>query len=600
MKKIVSILMLLLLTLVSQTAIAQQNGQQKDQEKDKSQGKSVKQLTKSFVDYIGKNNSNTSNLAQKRSSRPATVTRDSISVEDENSFEDEFSSFRKRAFREYESFRDEANAEYAEFMEKAWKWFTPSPAKPKPKDEEVPPVILDENEQEKPVESKPIVIKEAITPPVAEPQPKPVSPIPEQPSVVPAPKPVIPNISNIPQPVITPKVEPKPEPDVTPKEEPKTDPAPVTVPVPAPAPDEHYKTFTCFGTEMKVRFEDDQTFRIARLTEKEVASTWKKLATKDYNNLIRDCLLLRVEHQLSDWAYLHMLHNMGEACVGSGNEGVLLAAFVYCQSGYKMRLAFATDKLVLLYASKHFIYGHEYFWIDGEYYYPFKGEGKMQVCEASFPQEKALSLWVPTDQKFQVELTPERLLVSRRYEDVQAKISVNKNLIDFYETYPTSNLEENFMLRWVMYANTPMDETVKQQLYPQLREELKGYSELEAMERLLNWVQTGFVYEYDEKVWGDDRAFFAEETLYYPYCDCEDRSIMLSRLVRDLLGLKCVLVYYPGHLAMAVHFNEDVKGDYFELNGERFVVADPTFINARVGRTMTGMNSAEATVILLQ
>ena len=76
---------------------------------------------------------------------------------------------------------------------------------------------------------------------------------------------------------------------------------------------------------MKVRFEDDQTFRIARLTEKEVASTWKKLATKDYNNLIRDCLLLRVEHQLSDWAYLHMLHNMGEACVGSGNEGVLLA-----------------------------------------------------------------------------------------------------------------------------------------------------------------------------------------------------------------------------------------------------------------------------------
>ena len=75
---------------------------------------------------------------------------------------------------------------------------------------------------------------------------------------------------------------------------------------------------------------------------------------------------------------------------------------------------------------------------------------------------------------------------------------------------------------------------------------------------------------------------------------------MLSRLVRDLLGLKCVLVYYPGHLAMAVHFNEDVKGDFFELNGERFVVADPTFINARVGRTMTGMNSSEATVILLQ
>ena len=350
---------------------------------------------------------------------------------------------------------------------------------------------------------------------------------------------------------------------------------------------------------MKVRFEDDQAFRIAKLSEKEVANTWKKLASKDYNNLIRDCLLLRVEHQLSDWAYLNMLFKMGEACVG-GNEGVMLAAFVYCQSGYKMRLAFAGNQLVLLYASKHFIYGKDYFWIDSEYYYPFNGEGKMQVCEASFPQEKPLSLWVPTDQKFQVALTPERTLQSRRYEDVQARISVNKNLIDFYETYPTSSLAENFMLRWAMYANTPMDATVKEQLYPTLREELKGYSELEAMERLLNWVQTGFVYEFDEKVWGNDRAFFAEETLYYPYCDCEDRSIMLSRLVRDLLGLKTVLVYYPGHLAMAVHFNEDVQGDYLTLNGERFVVCDPTYINARVGRTMPGMNNAEATVILLE
>jgi hypothetical protein len=72
------------------------------------------------------------------------------------------------------------------------------------------------------------------------------------------------------------------------------------------------------------------------------------------------------------------------------------------------------------------------------------------------------------------------------------------------------------------------------------REKLKGLSQKEAMERLLNWVQTAFVYEYDDKVWGDDRAFFPEETLYYPYCDCEDRSILLSRLVRDLLGLKAI------------------------------------------------------------
>lgn len=35
-------------------------------------------------------------------------------------------------------------------------------------------------------------------------------------------------------------------------------------------------------------------------------------------------------------------------------------------------------------------------------------------------------------------------------------------------------------------------------------------------------------YEYDNKVWGHDRALFAEETLYYPYCDSEDRSIVFK------------------------------------------------------------------------
>ena len=121
MKKLLFLLTLLMLAMVCEPALAQQNKPKDQKEKEKEKGKSVKQLTKSFIDYIGKNNSQTSNLAQKRSSRPATVTRDSISAEDENSFEDEFESFRKRSFREFENFRDEANAEYAKFMEQAWK-----------------------------------------------------------------------------------------------------------------------------------------------------------------------------------------------------------------------------------------------------------------------------------------------------------------------------------------------------------------------------------------------------------------------------------------------------------------------------------------------
>ena len=117
---------------------------------------------------------------------------------------------------------------------------------------------------------------------------------------------------------------------------------------------------------------------------------------------------------------------------------------------------------------------------------------------------------------------------------------------------------------------------------------------------LLNYVQTGFEYEYDDKVWGHDRAFFAEETLYYPYCDCEDRAILYSRLVRDLLGLDVVLVYYPGHMCTAVNFPDGAHGDYVVLDGKPFTISDPTYIGAPIGATMPGMDNKRAKVILLK
>ena len=156
------------------------------------------------------------------------------------------------------------------------------------------------------------------------------------------------------------------------------------------------------------------------------------------------------------------------------------------------------------------------------------------------------------------------------------------------------------MTRWAMYANTPLDEHVKEILYSALKDKIKGLSQLEAVNKLLNWVQTAFVYEYDDKVWGHDRAFFAEETLYYPYCDCEDRAILFTRLVRDLLGLKTILVFYPGHLASAVCFTDNVSGDYISLNGKHYVITDPTYIGAPVGMTMPDMDNTQAHVILLE
>ena len=121
----------------------------------------------------------------------------------------------------------------------------------------------------------------------------------------------------------------------------------------------------------------------------------------------------------------------------------------------------------------------------------------------------------------------------------------------------------------------------------------------EAVQQILWWVQTGFEYEYDEKVWGYDRAFYPEETLFYPYADSEDRSILLARLVRDVVGIDVVLIYYSAdHLAAAVDFTDAVVvGDFLKLEDRRFIICDPSYIGGHVGETMPTMKNSETTII---
>lgn len=122
----------------------------------------------------------------------------------------------------------------------------------------------------------------------------------------------------------------------------------------------------------------------------------------------------------------------------------------------------------------------------------------------------------------------------------------------------------------------------------------------EAANMLLNFVQTAFDYRTDGEQFGSERPLFSDETFYYPYCDCEDRSILYASLVWDLLGLDVVLLYYPGHLATAVDFEEEITGDYFPLEGRKYVVCDPTYINAEIGNAMPNYRTVPARIIRIK
>ena len=569
-----------------------------------------------------------------------------------------FNQFKAEKQAELEAFRKEQNERYAKFMEESWQRFHAHPAVLPQEEKRVKPVIYQEPapepapivepqpvvkpapapqpKEEPKVEPTPVVEPQPVVEPAPAPQPKeepkvePTPVVEPQPVVEPAPAPqpkeepkVEPTPVVEPQPVVEPapapqpKEEPKVEPKPTPKPEPKVEEKPILVkkevikvPKPAPAPEPlapvepkeeipyTQSSITFYGTKVSVGFPSNETFKLAGLSEKQLAKAWTQLSTEAYDVTLNNVLAVRKKLALCDWGYVEMLQAVSEKKYGKTNEAVFMQAFLLSQSGYQLRLATDDNKLYLLIATENNMFSLPFFILDNTKFYALNCKSReLSICKAKFDKEKAISLQLRQEQKLATNNTEPRQLTSKY--GVKAQVSVNKNMIDFFNDYPSSYIGNDATTRWAVYANTPLEKSIQETLYPTIKKAVAGLSERDAVNKILNFVQTAFVYEYDDKVWGGDRAFFATETLYYPYADCEDRSILFSRMVRDILGLDVVLLYYPGHLATAVSFTQDVKGDYLMHNNRKYIVCDPTYINAPLGRTMPGMNNQEARIIEL-
>lgn len=439
--------------------------------------------------------------------------------------------------KEYRDFRDKANADYAENMQRAWESVEGSAPRPAPEPEPVvPPVVLPKLDVPEVIEDNYLAIEDIVLPPEDLPAPEPVAPI----------------------------VKPK-------------------------GPIGPQYSFSAFGSTFSVTLKKASLPALRAVGESAVARMWKTLSAPEFDAMLADLLELRAQMDLCDWAYYELIKALADSVYAdNADAATVFCAFVLCQSGFQLRLGRAPmdSSLHVIIATDNMIYKHPYWELDGVTFYLMDDSRTpmLKVYRDAFPGEKKMRLAFTQKNHLPVSLSEGLKRESEKYPIASTVTRINKNLMDFYERYPESFINKDTRTRWRFYAVDLSDEA-KSTLYPALRAAIADKTELEAANILLNYVQTGFEYEYDNEIWGYDRAFFPDETLFYPYCDCEDRSIFFSRLVRDLMGLKVTLVYYPGHLATAVRFNEAVTGDYVLVGQEKYIVCDPTFINAPVGMT---------------
>lgn len=373
--------------------------------------------------------------------------------------------------------------------------------------------------------------------------------------------------------------------------------------------------FHFYGSDLQVHFDASQRVKVKKNDSVKVADCMEWLLSVT-DETLKECLKLKEEMNLCDWAYLKLLDKLSKASLGNTNEATLMMTVLLNKSGYETQLAWQGPKILrMLYYPDATILQTQIMPKNGKWYYMYGSSDttKVKMLQAEMLKGKKLSMKINGDQKFAVNLSEPRTVTSLKNEDFSFTFQVNKNLIDFYDDLPVFYFNDDFMTRWTAMANIPLDDHLQNTLIKEMKAKLAGLSQLDAIQQLSWWVQgktdidmknpnqNYFLYAYDDDVWGYDRAFYAEETLFYPYNDTEDRSILLSRLIRDVLGLKVLFVYYPGHTALAVCITDaDVKGAYVVKDGMHFVICDPTYIGSDVGEEMPTVKELEKTVRLLE
>lgn len=323
-----------------------------------------------------------------------------------------------------------------------------------------------------------------------------------------------------------------------------------------------------------------------------VADGYEALCRSNYKPLIANCQQAQKDFRLNDWGVFLFVKTAAEALCNDENSCIVMQQFLLNELGYRAKMARRGDRnqLLLFVATDCMVYGHPYFTKEGLNYYNINGT---EACTFYMCNQDSKKAKTPVAMRLNNVPALNSGLVSRQRTNkagnVSVSVNVSKSLMDFYASMPQCD--------YGVYAKAPVAGSLAQEVLGTLRPLVQGKSEVDAANLLLNFVQTGFKYATDEEQFGFEKPFFVEELFYYPACDCEDRSVLFGWLVRELLGLDVVYLDYPNHIATAVQFKGDVKGDFLTVDGKRYTVCDPTYIGASIGMTMPNLRSAGVSIL---
>ena len=355
-------------------------------------------------------------------------------------------------------------------------------------------------------------------------------------------------------------------------------PEPILETEPRKLPEREFFSFTFYQLAMAWPAVQPLNMQVTTFQTKElIAAAWEVCARWPHQGVVTKLHEFAQANGLDDWSVFLLANTVADRLPGvqGGQQRTLLTWFLMSKLGYDLKVAFGEQELFLLLPVAEHLFGVTYFPMEGKSYYLLRDREwinsvpKLRTFPGNYSEKtRVLSR--------RLSRTPELSGKTSSRTVAGLPLKLSDDCISYGNSLPQTELS--------IYFNTPISGallgSLKQRFSP-----ADGTPE-QHLNAVLSFIQNGLAYQTDQDQFGRERALFADESCFYPFADCEDRSILFARIMREIYGYEVIGLSYPGHVAAAVHLPEPIQGDAVLFEGRRFLICDPTYINARAGVCM--------------
>ncbi len=352
----------------------------------------------------------------------------------------------------------------------------------------------------------------------------------------------------------------------------------------APAADDKFK-FDFYGMEA---FLPNIDFTIADsiTSTSETGANWKKMAAQEGGvETARQLFGLAQQLGLNGYLTFRLAESYVNQKFSDSNPRSRMAAihFLMSNMGYDVRLADIEDAFTIMMPfDQKSVYGLAAKTYDGRKYSLLLPEG-YKTSKNAF---RFLTCKLPNDalgKTSDLRLTglslpfkPKEFEISRNGLTIKGVVNENiRNILHKYPQMPTGD-----------FASSWIDQSLREDIVNQVKAQVEGMTEKQAINTLMSLCHYGFEYSTDQKYHGFEKPYFLEENFIYDYNDCEDRAIFFSYIVWNALGLPCQLIQYPGHESVTIAAVSDIDGCYYDNDGVKYYSSDPTYRGSCIGQVM--------------